>query len=714
MHKANVQNGFYITSNEVNSFSSTFPGTGTKMGNFWQPWTGADGELCGHASYLDCFTGIANTYELALPTHDSPQRAEWIGDDYILAENVGSLCDTHTSAQHLDTLSFPSLEQSDEFVFGLNGLISSLPDELLCHIFRFLPAPRDRSACASVSKRWLLLQSHMCHDEFMCLRAVSGVDEAGDEAQSREATRCLHFGNKKRVNRQSQWALGDLSRSLEGKKASDTRLAAVAVGTCARGGLGKLSLRQSIAGDIGLSAIGYCCSALKTLCLWDCPNVEDDGLTMIGKGCGLLEKVDLFRCPLVRDPGLESIAKHCSLLSFMSLDECPSITDKALVAVGEGCSNLLSLSVRGCPLVGDYGIISAVCNLKRLKRMKLDGLKVGDKTLACIGLHAKTMVGLSLANLDLVTEEGFLLLSSAQNMPSLQRFSVIGCRSFGDSACAMMAKMGQGLKYISLVGCSRVSDTGLSYFMQNASSLEVLQLEMCNSITARGLIKVFSSKHEKLKEVKVTCCDGVEDVGILSNPIFTNLSSVKSISITHCPKVTNVFLALIGCLCPHVTSIDFSDLTGISDEGILAFLYSGKRQLTSVNLSDCIEISDRSVCAIAEHCGESVKSFSLDGCKRVTDKGLESVAKYCFVLEDLDVSQCRITDVGVSALLHESGSTLSSLNLSRCRGITERILALIEEHCFVLSDLNLEHCQGLSQQSINLFQSRTWKCNVAL
>ncbi|MCO5595064.1 hypothetical protein L7F22_049101 [Adiantum nelumboides] len=105
---------------------------------------------------------------------------------------------TSQLSDHLELLIFPSLEQSDEFVFGLNGHINSLLDELLCR-----------------------------------LRAKSGVDEAGDEAQSREATlssRCLHFGNNKRVNRQSHWAPGDLSRSLEGKKASDTRLAAVVVG----------------------------------------------------------------------------------------------------------------------------------------------------------------------------------------------------------------------------------------------------------------------------------------------------------------------------------------------------------------------------------------------------------------------------------------------------------------------------------------------------
>ncbi|KAI5062066.1 hypothetical protein GOP47_0022605, partial [Adiantum capillus-veneris] len=45
-------------------------------------------------------------------------------------------------------------------------------------------------------------------------------------------------------------------------------------------------------------------------------------------------------------------------------------------------------------------------------------------------------------------------------------------------------------------------------------------------------------------------------------------------------------------------------------------------------------------------------------------------------------------------------------------GITDMILPLIEKCCFGLSDLNLKHCQGLSQKSINLFESRLWKCNV--
>lgn len=715
MYKKNLKNGpsFVPNSGEgACTLSTRFLDVGVEASKLLHVWTASHENACLPTSDFDTFSDIATSQAFTSPTHDSPQRAEWIDDEiYAHKEGVSSLCYNYFSAQH----DYTRPKGCEEFVYALNGLINSIPDELLCHIFHFLPAPRDRSVCASVSKRWLLLQSRMHRDEFMCPHTEESLDEAGDEVQSQESTSKdgrKALDNDKRVERQSQWAIGDLSRCLEGRKASDTRLAAVAVGTGARGGLGKLSIRKSFATDIGLSAIGSCCAALKALCLWDCPYIKDEGLSLIGKGCGLLEKVDLFRCPSVGDSGLQSIAKNCSLLSFLSLDECGSITDKSLVAVGQGCLNLLTLNIRSCPLIGDDGLVSAVCNLKRLKRIKLDGLKVGDKSLACIGLYAKTLVRLSLANLDLVTEEGFTLLSLAQGMHSIQRFSITHCMNFTDSTFAMMGKMWHGLKHISLVKCDRVSDMGLAHFMQNAASLEVLQLEMCNSITGRGLIAVFSSQFGKLREVQVKNCDGIQEVGVFSPSHFSNVSAVKSISLTHCSGADNMLLALIGCLCPHATMVDFSDLTGISDEGILAFLYSGRRQLASVNLSGCMELSDRVVCAIAEQYGLSLKSLSLDGCKRVTDKGLKHIAKHCVVLEDLDISQCSITDGGVLPLLLEMGVTLNSLNLSGCSGITNKILPLILDCCHGLSDLNLKHCQGLSQRFIDNVESRLWKCTV--
>jgi EIN3-binding F-box protein len=44
--------------------------------------------------------------------------------------------------------------------------IDVLPDECLFEIFRRLPGGQEKSACASVSKRWLTLLSNICRDEF--------------------------------------------------------------------------------------------------------------------------------------------------------------------------------------------------------------------------------------------------------------------------------------------------------------------------------------------------------------------------------------------------------------------------------------------------------------------------------------------------------------------------------------------------------------------
>ena len=103
--------------------------------------------------------------------------------------------------------------------------VDVLPDECLFEILRRVSDGRDRISSACVSKRWLVLMSGIKRTEM--------PSEAGEPEE------------------------GCLTRSLEGKKATDVRLAAISVGTGGRGGLGKLSIRGNGNGvtDLGLSAI---------------------------------------------------------------------------------------------------------------------------------------------------------------------------------------------------------------------------------------------------------------------------------------------------------------------------------------------------------------------------------------------------------------------------------------------------------------------------
>lgn len=627
----------------------------------------------------------------------------------------------HTT--RFDACSFaPSKKFAEDLLYSnyrhSRDLINTLPHELLCHIFQFLGTARDRVACASVSKRWLMLQSHMpregfIEEEVLHVDTEKNVQAGGGCAETDDDDEDDH---EKGVQRKGHW--GDLSRCLSGRKASDVRLAAIALGTGSRGGLGKLCIRSgSAAGlevsltDVGLSAIGSWCSGLRVLSLWTCPYITDEGLSAIGKGCHLLERVDLFKCPLLGDSGLMSIARNCSRLSFLNLDECEQVGDNSLIAIAEHCPNLMTLNIQNCPRISDRGIMGAVCSLKRLKKMKLAGLRITDKSLAAIGSQARALLWLSLQNLDLVSVNGFAIFSMAGGLQSLKRLLISCCKNFTDLSLGLLGKNCCSLKHISLFKCEQVTDEGLTVFMKRASSLQVLQLEKCNMITGTGLVAALSGRGGKLKEVQVKKCEGIRKVQAFSSPYCPNGSALESICLAECPGVGDLFLALVGLLCPEVTTLDLSGLSDITDDGLLAFL-CGSRKLTSVKVSGCGKVTDRAVCAIAHQCGQSLRTLVLDGCKNVSDKGLKAISSHCIFLEDLDVSECTIGYEGLRVLVDATGQTLSSLNLSGCVGITDKILPLIHKNCDGLLDLNLKNCSGLSERGIAGFQSRMWNCTV--
>ncbi|KAJ0795035.1 putative leucine-rich repeat domain superfamily [Helianthus annuus] len=119
---------------------------------------------------------------------------------------------------------------------------------------------------------------------------------------------------------------GFLTRCLDGKKATDCRLQSVAVGTSARGGLGKLSVR-GINKDTKLRfiVIDCGCPSLKVL---SCYGITDLGLEAIGNGCGFLKQMLFKKCYFVSDKGLVSFTEFeaAKSLECLQLEECNKIS----------------------------------------------------------------------------------------------------------------------------------------------------------------------------------------------------------------------------------------------------------------------------------------------------------------------------------------------------------------------------------------------------
>ncbi|KAK9706176.1 hypothetical protein RND81_07G109200 [Saponaria officinalis] len=578
---------------------------------------------------------------------------------------------------------------------NLRSSINVLPDECLFEILRRLPG-QERSNCACVSKHWLTLltsirRSEMCHSS-----SVLSSDDVDMVSDGKDMDGCL-------------------TRSVEGKKATDMRLAAIAVGTASRGGLRKLSIRGSNVTrgltNAGLSAIARGCPSLRSLSIWNVSTVGDDGLVEIANECRMLEKLDLCNCPSITNTGLIAIAECCPNLVALSIESCPNIGNDGMQAIAQGCPKLESISIKDCPFVGDQAVASLLSSSTALSKVKLQSLNISDFSLAVIGHYGKSVTNLTLSNLRNVSEKGFWVMGNAQGLKSLVSLSIASCLGVSGLSLEAIGKGCPILKQILLRNCSFLSDNGLSAFSKSALSLESMHLEHCNMITLSGLISSLSDCSVKFRSLSLVKCMGLRDIPVVNN-VQNPCVSLQSLSVKNCPAFGSASLAIVGEICPNLRQVDLTGLYGMTDDGILAFLENRQPGITKLNLNGCINLSDVSVLAIVRLHGESIKVLSLDGCRKITDVSLFDISSNCPVLNDLDVSNCSVSDSGIAALSTSQKLNLQILSISGCSKISNKSLPYLIQLGKKLVGLNLKHCSSLSMNIVEMLVGNLWRCDI--
>lgn len=571
--------------------------------------------------------------------------------------------------------------------------IETLPDECLFEILRRLPAGQDRSMCASVSKRWLMLLSNICKDEIcsnVCTKSAG--DDQGFEDE------------------------GHLSRSLEGKKATDVRLAAIAVGTASRGGLGKLSIRGSnpVRGvtDVGLKAVAHGCPSLKVFTLWDVATISDEGLIEIANGCPQLEKLDLCKCPTISDKALMAVAKSCPNLTELLIESCPKIGNDGLQAIGKFCPNLRSLSIKDCSAVGDQGIAAVLSSTSFvLAKVKLESLPVSDLSLAVIGHYGFAVTDLVLNCLPNVNEKGFWVMGNGRALQKLASLTIGNCGGATDIGLEAIAKGCPNVKNFQLRRCAFLSDNGLVSLARVAPSVESLQLEECHRITQIGLFGLLFNCGAKLKVLTLVSCYGIKDMN-LELPAISPRESISSLSIKDCPGFGNATLAVLGKLCTRLQHVEMNGLEGITDTGFLSLLQRSEASLVKVNLSGCVNLTDAGVLPLVKLHGSTLEVLNFSGCKQISDASLIAIAGSCPMLNDLDVSKCAITDAGIAVLANGKQLNLEILSLSGCTLVSDKSMWALKTLGNSLEGLNILNCNAISRRSVNKLVEQLWMCDI--
>ncbi|KAG8364516.1 hypothetical protein BUALT_Bualt18G0005300 [Buddleja alternifolia] len=421
-----------------------------------------------------------------------------------------------------------------------------------------------------VSKRWLAVLSGAHNSEFM------NTDKASNNTNEDVEMECD----------------GYLTRCMEAKKATDVRLAAIAVGTSSRGGLGKLSIRgsNSVQGvsNHGLSAIACGCPFLRVLSLWNVPSIGEEGLIEIARECHSLEKLDLFQCPSITNADLAAIAEKCPNLTALTVESSSQIDNKSVQAIAKYCPKLQSITSKDCAFIGDQGIASLLSSAS-----------------TDIGRAITTLV---LSGLQNVSQKGFWVMSNARGQQMLSSLTITSCGGMTDLNLEALAKGCPNLKQMCLKKCCFVSNDGLVAFAKAAKSLASLQLEECNRITQIGILNAISISSSKLKSVSLVKCMRIIDLST-EFPILSPCESLRCLSIRSCPKFGSTSLAMVGKLCPILHHLDLSGLCGITDNDLLPQLESCEVGLAKVHLSDCSNLTDEVILALARLHGEWILAF---------------------------------------------------------------------------------------------------------
>lgn len=619
--------------------------------------------------------------------------------------SIGSHVDICSPPCKRARISSPFLFGSSEFKQNKQPSIDVLPDECLFEIFRRIPGGKEKSSCACVSKRWLMLLSSIRRTE-ICKSKTVDMETTVPICNDVEMISCDNGELE---------SDGYLTRSLEGKKATDMRLAAIAVGTGSRGGLGKLLIRGSncVRGvtNLGVSAIAHGCPSLRALSLWNVPSVGDEGLLELAKECNVLEKLDLCNCPSISNKGLIAIAENCPNLTALNLESCPKIANEGLQAIGKFCPKLQSISIKDCPLVGDHGVSSLLSSASSvLTKVKLQSLNISDFSLAVIGHYGKAVTNLVLGGLQYVTEKGFWVMGNAQGLQKLMSLTITSCRGITDVSLEAIAKGSINLKQMCLRKCCFMSDNGLVAFAKAAGSLESLQLEECNRVTQSGIVGAISNCGTKLKALSLVKCMGIKDTP-LGIPLPSSCCSLRSLSIRNCPGFGSASLAMVGKLCPQLQHVDLSGLCGITDAGLLPLLESCEGGLVKVNLSGCLSLTDEVVSVLARLHGGTLELLNLDGCRKITDAGLVAIAKNCLFLSDLDVSKCAVTDSGIAVLSSAEQLNLQVLSFSGCSEVTNKSLPCLKKLGRTLVGLNLQK-SSISSSTAEMLVESLWRCDI--
>ncbi|KAF9384022.1 SCF ubiquitin ligase complex subunit [Podila verticillata] len=426
---------------------------------------------------------------------------------------------------------------------------SSIPSELILHIFRFLIAPQDLRAAILVCKLWC-----GCGVDMLWSRPhLLGMSVVSRMIQTMSAPDTM-FPYPRYIRR--------LNFSFLAQDLTDASLTAFAC--CTR--LERLLLPGSAKTTrAGLEAILTNCSALYSLDLSEVPTVDDALVQYIAQHCPRLHTLYLASCSTITDDAIVSLAKSCRSLKRIKLSQCVLLTERSILALTRHCPQLMEMDLASCSLLTNSAIQSVFKTLPQIRDINMTLLsEITDASFSWIlpTVHRfEQLRVLNLTSCTLVTDETLFKIIPAA--PRLRSLTLTKCDRITDAGASVIKTLGKHLHYLHLGHCSKLTDKAISTLAQNCTRIRYLDLACCSKLTDAAVFSL--AQLPKLRRIGLVKCSNITDHGIYAMLVSQVVpQTLERVHLSYCVHLSDTAVAALVNQC--------SKLTHLSVTGVPSFM----------------------------------------------------------------------------------------------------------------------------------------------
>ncbi|EME32092.1 uncharacterized protein Gasu_08350 [Galdieria sulphuraria] len=265
------------------------------------------------------------------------------------------------------------------------------------------------------------------------------------------------------------------------------------------------------------------------------------------------------------------------------------------------------------------------------------------------------------------------------------------CRSFREifSSNLLFPKLDFG-------NCRYLDDNMLLSFLSSSflpfkARFEQIILSKCHRLSSRSILRLFECTLEDTTEhLDIRWCTELDE-SITEK--LSKLLKLKTLLMSHTRRISAVYLPSIF---ESLHSLRVVDLSFTSCNREVLFQLNCK-YLSVLKLQGISDVDDEVVDILSQRL-QMIEKLDLSWCPNVGSRSLFSIASRCNMLQEIGLSETKVSDDGLCELMR-SCPRINSIQASRCSRIRDSFVQFIVDNIVLrerLTSLDISSCHNIS------------------